>query len=53
MALKPLIITIVDGRGKVKKVLHIERREAVCELYSNFIALARKDIKTPLFSLFS
>jgi len=32
IALRPLIVTTVDRRGKIKGVLHIEKHEAVCDL---------------------
>jgi hypothetical protein len=41
-ALKPLIVTTVDGRGRSKEVLHIEKHEAVCDLCGSLIALSKK-----------
>jgi hypothetical protein len=45
IALRPLIVTTVDGRGRIKEVLHIENHEAVCDLCDSLIALTRKELE--------
>jgi len=45
LALRPIIVTTVDRRGKIKEVLHIERHEAVCDLCGGLIALMRRELK--------
>jgi len=37
-ALRPLIITTVDRRGRIRWVLHIEKHEAVCDLCGGLTA---------------
>jgi len=41
-ALRPLIITTVDKRGKIREVLHIEKHEVVCDLCGRLIALTKR-----------
>jgi len=43
-ALRPLIITTIDRRGKIKKFLHIEKHEAACDLCRGLIALTRRKL---------
>jgi hypothetical protein len=43
-ALRPLIITTVDRRGRIRWVLHIEKHEAVCDLCGGLTALTKKEL---------
>ena len=44
IALRPLIVTTVDRRGKIKGVLHIEKHEAVCDLCGDPIVLTKREL---------
>jgi hypothetical protein len=45
IALRPLIVTTVDRRGKIKEILHIEKHEVVCDLCGGLIALTKKELE--------
>jgi len=36
---------MVDRRGRIKEVLHIEKHEAVCDLCGSLIALTKKELE--------
>ena len=42
---RPLIITTVEKRGKIREVLHIEKHEAVCDLCEGLIALMKRELE--------
>jgi len=44
-ALRPLIITTVDSRGRIREVLHIEKHEAACDLCGSLIALTKRELE--------
>jgi len=44
-ALRSLIITMVDRRGKIREVLHIEKHEAVCDLCGGLMALTKEELE--------
>jgi len=33
------------GGGRIKEVLHIEKRKAVCDLYRDLIALTKRELE--------
>jgi len=43
--LRPLIITTVDRKGKIREALHIENHEAVCDLCGSPIALTGRELE--------
>ena len=43
-ALRPLIITTVDKKCRIKEILHIEKNEAICDLCGSLIAFTRKEL---------
>jgi len=44
-ALRPLIITTVDKKGRIKEVLHIEKHEAICDLCGGLIAFTKRELE--------
>ncbi|MCF3653544.1 MAG: hypothetical protein L2C94_005235 [Aigarchaeota archaeon] len=44
-ASRPLIITTINRRCRIREVLHIEKHEAICELCGGIIALTRKKLE--------
>jgi len=44
-SLRPLIITTIDKRGKIREILYIEKHEALCDLCGSPIALTRRKLE--------
>jgi len=43
-ALRPLLITTVDKKDRIREVLRIEKHEAVCDLCGGLIALTKREL---------
>ena len=44
-ALRPLTISTVDKKGKIREVLHIEKHETVCDPCGGLIALTKRELE--------